>query len=279
MFYHGTCTKGDDSYLESFISNGIQPDRALGFGQGSGFYVWLSSDGAKKHAKDIEMNDKGNPMIVKFRADLTPENFDMDYEIYPGYCGRVINTIWDEFKKVPDGTIQGTKQNYEHGDKGWKRVEHKFYVLPSKSTVEASTYGDDSNIVTIIYKNELGKEDEVRLWTKSKDQGNYMDAPVYAAVLNYFEANSSAVHEMENETFDKIYKSIQENGEMAYCMKYDGAPISINASANIEVELDGKWIDGQTYLNQREQQGTETEQVQQEPQIEQQDIAPEESQA
>lgn len=85
-FYHATTFP-----VESFLS-GIQIDKAKGFGQGAGFYVYTEKSRAIAHArgltdpnsqisKEIEYSgDDGSPKIVVIDPPLTPENFAIDYE-------------------------------------------------------------------------------------------------------------------------------------------------------------------------------------------------------
>jgi hypothetical protein len=115
LLYHVTCFPP-----ESF-KDGIDPERASGFGQGKGFYLWTDRKRAVHHAnsllktnmrKDIEQafyqhgglnyedheeqigdlptmskevgcpeNSKGVFLVV-VDVPITPENFDIDYEIF-----------------------------------------------------------------------------------------------------------------------------------------------------------------------------------------------------
>jgi hypothetical protein len=63
-FYHGSGTGKNNEIIQSFLSNGVQPDKSQGYGQGAGFYVWMSKDAGYEHA--IGFKGSGFPMIIKF---------------------------------------------------------------------------------------------------------------------------------------------------------------------------------------------------------------------
>jgi hypothetical protein len=90
LLYHATC-----SPPESF-TKGIDPDRAKGYGQGEGFYFFTKKVNAINHGRNIE-NPKSSiskevecppepqppkAIIVISDEPVTPENFDIDYEIF-----------------------------------------------------------------------------------------------------------------------------------------------------------------------------------------------------
>ena len=92
LLYHATC-----SPPESF-TKGIDPTRAKGYGQGEGFYFFTKKENAINHGRNIE-NPKSSiskevecppepqppkAIIVISDEPVTPENFDIDYELF-GY--------------------------------------------------------------------------------------------------------------------------------------------------------------------------------------------------
>jgi len=89
LLYHATC-----SPPEAF-AKGIDHRKAKGFGQGEGFYFWTSLERAQSHAKNhiLAGGQKEAPCpddppigyIIVSDEPVTPENFDIDYEIYA--CG------------------------------------------------------------------------------------------------------------------------------------------------------------------------------------------------
>ena len=86
-FYHGTTFP-----MESFIK-GIDAKRSKGHGQGAGFYVFTEKAKAIEHVKGLASGEiykgmdggdssKGEPIIVVISPPLTPQNFDIDYEVF-----------------------------------------------------------------------------------------------------------------------------------------------------------------------------------------------------
>jgi len=83
--YHATC-----SPPKSFVS-GIDVGRAKGFGQGAGFYFWIKKEDAINHGhgilrgihKEESCPERGlEAYIVVSDEPITPETFDIDYEVY-----------------------------------------------------------------------------------------------------------------------------------------------------------------------------------------------------
>ena len=89
LFYHATLAGKSGEVLAS-LAEGIDPSRAKGFGQGAGFYLWANRDRALRHLADIasgegltkEVAVAGEPVLVVLDVPLTPEDFDIDYEVY-----------------------------------------------------------------------------------------------------------------------------------------------------------------------------------------------------
>ena len=87
LLYHATC-----SPPESF-TKGIDPTRAKGYGQGEGFYFFTNKAYAVNHAnslvkdsvdKEEAIDCSGGAYIVISDEPVTPEAFDIDYEVYAG---------------------------------------------------------------------------------------------------------------------------------------------------------------------------------------------------
>jgi hypothetical protein len=86
LLYHATC-----SPPEAF-AKGIDQRKAKGYGQGEGFYFWTSLERAKTHAKNYILaggskqvpcpDDPPIGYIVVSDEPVTPENFDIDYEVF-----------------------------------------------------------------------------------------------------------------------------------------------------------------------------------------------------
>jgi cation transport regulator ChaC len=89
LFYHATLAGKNGEVLAS-LAEGIDPSRAKGFGQGAGFYLWANRDRALRHLADVasgegltkEVAVAGEPILVVLDVPLTPEDFDIDYEVY-----------------------------------------------------------------------------------------------------------------------------------------------------------------------------------------------------
>ena len=89
LFYHATLAGKNGEVLAS-LAEGIDPSRSKGFGQGSGFYLWVSRDRALQHLASVasgeglnkEIAVAGEPILVVMDVPLTPEDFDIDYEVF-----------------------------------------------------------------------------------------------------------------------------------------------------------------------------------------------------
>lgn len=98
-FYHAT----NKEHINSFIQNGIDITKAgtkhngAGKLQGDGFYVYNDKKIAIHHGKVFE--DDPNSVIVVIDTDLTPNNFDIDYEGSSILLRNFILHHWDYFFK------------------------------------------------------------------------------------------------------------------------------------------------------------------------------------
>ena len=110
--YHATLSGPNNEILNSFIQKGIDPTIAKGFFQGGGFFVFQNKDLAIHHAKDIEETQdkkdpffkkevqvKGKPIIIVVDEPITPECFDIDYEIFSQAFSRFMYDNFDFFQK------------------------------------------------------------------------------------------------------------------------------------------------------------------------------------
>lgn len=79
--YHAT------NFPPEYFINGINAKRAMGNGQGYGFFVYRSRDIARNHLSGIQHKEEeysgepNNGFIVVIDEPITPENFDIDYEV------------------------------------------------------------------------------------------------------------------------------------------------------------------------------------------------------
>ena len=111
LLYHATLAGKNNEILNSFIQKGIDPARAGGFGQGKGFYLWNTMKDAQWYIKGLihgmtggekEEAVTGRPVVIVVDEPITPQNFDIDYELYAkGFIGFVESNL-DYFKKHAD---------------------------------------------------------------------------------------------------------------------------------------------------------------------------------
>ena len=93
--YHATLSGPNNEVLNSFIHNGIDTERAKGYFQGAGFYLFQNKELAMHHAKNLEdvqgKDDfflkkqekvQGTPIIIVVDEPITPECYDIDYEVF-----------------------------------------------------------------------------------------------------------------------------------------------------------------------------------------------------
>ena len=110
--YHATLSGPNNEILNSFIHNGIDPQKSKGYFQGSGFFLFQDKNVAINHAKDIdevqnkkdpffkkEVEVKGKPIIIVVDEPITPECFDIDYEVYSQAFSRFMYDNFDYFQK------------------------------------------------------------------------------------------------------------------------------------------------------------------------------------
>ena len=110
LLYHATLSGENDEIIKSFIDNGIDPSRSGGFGQGKGFYLFNDISDAQMYIKGLlygmkgskEEEVKGAPIIIVVDEPVTPQNFDIDYELFAkGFIGFIENNL-DYFKQNGD---------------------------------------------------------------------------------------------------------------------------------------------------------------------------------
>lgn len=104
-FYHGTKAVDINETIAHY-KQGIDPSKSNGFGQGDGYYLWVTKQKAVSHIEEVQDDRAGDPCIVTLKADLTPENFDIDHEVMAEYSLKLIWDNWDTgFKKLPEGSV------------------------------------------------------------------------------------------------------------------------------------------------------------------------------
>jgi TP901 family phage tail tape measure protein len=105
--YHGSNTGIEDAVLKSFKEKGALSNIATGYGQGAGFYVYTEKDRAVQQAKMrvqggglgtvVSGDTSGKPMVLTFDQQLTPEDYDLDYELQKNL---VTQWVYDNFDKA-----------------------------------------------------------------------------------------------------------------------------------------------------------------------------------
>ena len=113
LLYHATLSGANNEIFDSFVRDGIDPERAKGYQQGSGFYLFYDKNRAINHAKSIyDIQDdtssgifvkqervKGSPIIIVVDEPVTPECFDIDYESFAQSFGKFIYDNYDFFER------------------------------------------------------------------------------------------------------------------------------------------------------------------------------------
>ncbi len=101
--YHVTSVGTNFKNLISFLKEGARSDISDGYGQGRGFYVWTTLRAAVNHSRFLFRNNKEGCCILKFREEITAENWDLDYEINLSFCYSFFSSYWKLFKKIKAG--------------------------------------------------------------------------------------------------------------------------------------------------------------------------------
>lgn len=108
--YHATLSGPNNEILNSFIQGGIDPQKSKGYFQGVGFYLFQNKKNAISQAKNIadsqnsvdfkkEVPVQGSPIIIVSDEPITPECFDIDYEVFGHAFARFFHDHEDYFRK------------------------------------------------------------------------------------------------------------------------------------------------------------------------------------
>lgn len=177
--YHATLSGPNNEIVNSFIKNGINPSMAKGFKQGAGFYMFTNKEIAINHAKTLgenqgkgdsqdsqefrlggfvkEMPVQGNPIIVVSDEPITPECFDIDYEIYGHAFARFFHDNEEYFRKNAD------KLNLHLQKKSTKEKRLSGSFDPDK--LPSAPYGG-----SVVFPG-FANEDDLAYMTFSPDEG------------------------------------------------------------------------------------------------------------
>tara|TARA_Y100000034_G_C6825089_1_gene371939 strand:- start:247 stop:963 length:717 start_codon:yes stop_codon:yes gene_type:complete len=141
--YHATLSGENNEILNSFIKNGIDTQRAAGFGQGKGFYLWTDKKDAQHYIKGLihgmtggakEVEVKGAPIIITVDEPVTPENFDIDYEIFGKGFGQFIKQNIDYFSENDQALGLGRRAG-----KGVRTSSAGTAIIPNKKILGVDT--------------------------------------------------------------------------------------------------------------------------------------------
>ena len=247
-FYHGTTTGNNNQTLKAFIANGIDPKASSGLGQGAGFFMQKNFDASKNHAVKLE-GMSGFPMVIKLKMNLDPKVFDFDYEVIPKAAYMIVNKLWPLFKSLSDDEIvfdQMAPFEYTHfgvspNPNKNLRIRpslseiYQHPRIPDRKGLDIHLEGDHENTGLVTRKQEL----------RPNKEGNAFEAEIYGQICKKLEEKfPEEFYEAEREILGKITNP--EN----LVIKYDGNyKINIDSREDVIVFVDGKWIDGASFLS------------------------------
>jgi hypothetical protein len=247
-FYHGTTTGNNNQTLKAFIANGIDPKASSGLGQGAGFFMQKNFDASKNHAVGLE-GMSGFPMVIKLKMNLDPKVFDFDYEVIPKAAYMIVNKLWPLFKSLSDDEIvfdQMAPFEYTHfgvspNPNKNLRIRpslseiYQHPRIPDRKGLDIHLEGDHENKGLVTSKQEL----------RPNKEGNAFEAEIYGQICKKLEEKfPEEFYEAEREILGKI-----KNPEKLV-IKYDGNyKINIDPREDVIVLVDGKWIDGASFLS------------------------------
>ena len=132
--YHATCAPP-----EAF-AKGIDVGLAKGYGQGEGFYLFPDKNRALRHAKNlisasiskqVKQDCSKGAYIVIVDEPVTPENFDIDYEVYAsGFLSFMLKNL-DFFKQNAD-KLQFSQKSFANLDN--PNDARFMYTIPGRTT-------------------------------------------------------------------------------------------------------------------------------------------------
>jgi len=139
LLYHATC-----SPPESFAS-GIDPTIAKGYGQGEGFYFYLDKTKAIKHgeglltgkfSKQVPCPEEATTAYIVISDEpITPETFDIDYEVFAkGFVGFIKQNI-DYFAQNDQALGLGRRAGRGVVKRGW---DGHTILVPNKKILGTS---------------------------------------------------------------------------------------------------------------------------------------------
>ena len=131
LLYHATCFPP-----ESF-AKGIDANRAKGYGQGEGFFFFTKKERAISHAKTQILGgktkeekcpeDTTTAYLVISDEPVTPETFDIDYEVFAEGFAKFIDQNIDYFAQNDQALGLGRRPG-----KGVAKREDGTFIVPNK---------------------------------------------------------------------------------------------------------------------------------------------------
>ena len=247
-FYHGTTTGNNNQTLKAFVTSGIDPKVSTGLGQGSGFFMQANLEASKNHSLEIQ-GLPGYPMVIKFKMKLDPKVFDFDYEGVPGASYFLINKLWPLFKSLSDDDIvfdQMYPSEYTHFGL-YPNPNKNLRVRPSLSEIYKHPRRPEFKGFDIHLEGEHEKQGlkSSKKELRPNQRGDPYNAEIYGQILKKLEDKfPEEFYEAEREILGKI-----KNPENLI-IKYDGNyKINIDPREDVIVLVDGKWIDGASFLS------------------------------
>ncbi len=168
--YHATLSGQNNEILNSFIQKGIDPSLAKGYFQGAGFYLFTNKNLALNHAKRLqdgqntsgfvkEVPVQGTPVIIVSDEPITPECFDIDYEVYGHAFARFFHDNEEYFRK----NAQALHLALGFKNKSQKRISASFDsqqapISPVKGGVVFPGMAIDSEVDMMTFLPETGGE-------------------------------------------------------------------------------------------------------------------------
>lgn len=188
--YHGSNTGINDSILESFKKEGARSDIAKGYGQGSGFYVYTEKNRAINQAKMrvggggnfvLAQGDKsGKPMVLTFNEVLSPENYDLDYELQKGL---VVDWMHKHYEVLKDKIAP-------------KLTANERYAGVTGILNKDPEQGRMSNAIRV--QDDMGSRKTIYSGT----DGDIREGELIGKIMNRLQSNDpSIVHAFESELF------------------------------------------------------------------------------
>lgn len=223
--YHTSTVGANNETLESF-KKGIKTNLAAGYGQGYGFYVFANRSAAIHHAKylaDEAADEKiGNPIIVQIEADVTPKNFDIDYEVLTWRANKFLYDNFDTIvKSIPDYVVRCDSKS----DK---------YLIPSKSRIAIF-----NGAVQLALGNKSGGMMSLKSFGTNSDRDvSSYEGEVIGSIMAYVEKNFPKEFEQwESSVFQEVFSKRDSNALQA--IKYVGKETLY--PEKIDMLVDGGW--------------------------------------